>query len=101
VNVSNDGWFGRSLGPFQHLEIARVRAKETGRALLRATNTGISAIIGHDGSMQAQSPQFEQAVLRGTVVPRQGATPYVRFGDWPVLVIAVFSLLLARFRKQL
>ena len=101
VNVSNDGWFGRSLGPFQHLEIARVRAKETGRALLRATNTGISAIIGHDGTMQAQSPQFEQAVLRGTVVPRQGATPYVRFGDWPVLVIAVFSLLLARFRKQL
>jgi apolipoprotein N-acyltransferase len=100
VNVSNDGWFGRSLAPFQHLELARVRAKETGRALLRATNTGISAIINHDGSVQARSPQFEQAVVKGEVVPRQGATPYVRFGDWPVLAIAVICLLIARIRYK-
>ena len=98
VNVSNDGWFGRSLAPFQHLELARVRARETGRALLRATNTGISAIIEHDGSIQSKSPQFEQAVVRGEIVPRSGATPYVRFGDWPVVIIALLALLLARLR---
>jgi apolipoprotein N-acyltransferase len=100
VNVSNDGWFGRSLAPFQHLELARVRARETGRALLRATNTGISAIIDHDGSVQARSPQFEQTVVQGTILPRQGATPYVRFGDWPVLVIAVLALLVGRIRSS-
>jgi len=100
VNVSNDGWFGRSLAPFQHLELARVRAKETGRALLRATNTGISAIINHDGSIQTKSPQFEQAVVQGEIVPRQGATPYVRFGDWPILVIAIICLLIARIRYK-
>ncbi len=100
VNVSNDGWFGRSLAPFQHLEIARVRAKEAGRALLRATNTGISAIIDHDGTIQSRSRQFEQAVVKGDVVPRQGATPYVRFGDWPVMLVAVFCLLLVRVRLR-
>ncbi len=100
VNVSNDGWFGRSLAPFQHLEIARVRARETGRALLRATNTGISAIIDHDGKIQSRSQQFEQAVVNGHVVPRQGATPYVRYGDWPVVLVAVFCLLLVRVRMN-
>jgi apolipoprotein N-acyltransferase len=95
VNVSNDGWFGDSLAPHQHLEIARVRAKETGRPLLRATNTGISAIIDHRGDIVARSAQFEQAVVRGEIVPMQGATAFVRFGNWPVLVIAVLSLLIA------
>ena len=99
VNVSNDGWFGRSLAPFQHLELAQVRAKETGRAVLRAVNTGISAIINPDGSIQSKSPQFVQTVLQGEIVPRTGATPYVRFGDWPVIVIALLSLLLAWFRR--
>lgn len=95
VNVSNDGWFGDSLAPHQHLEIARVRAKENGRPMLRATNTGISAIIDHRGAVSARSAQFETSVVRGHVVPMQGSTPFVRFGNWPVLVIAVLSLLLA------
>lgn len=95
VNVSNDGWFGDSLAPHQHLEIARVRARETGRPLLRATNTGISAIIDHRGRITARSPQFEQAVVTGSVVPMQGATPFVRLGNWPVLVLAVLCLLVS------
>lgn len=99
VNVSNDGWFGDSLAPHQHLEIARVRAKETGRPLLRATNTGISAIIDHRGHILARSAQFEQAVVRGEVVPMQGMTPFVRFGNWPLLMIAVLALLAAFFRR--
>ncbi len=95
VNVSNDGWFGDSLAPHQHLEIARVRARETGRPLLRSTNTGISAIIDHRGVISARSAQFETTVLRGSVVPMQGMTPFVRFGNWPVLGISVLSLLVA------
>lgn len=93
VNVSNDGWFGDSLAPHQHLEIARVRAKETGRPLLRATNTGISAIIDARGAVTARSAQFTSAVVRGAVVPMQGSTPFVRYGNGPVLAISALSLL--------
>ncbi|MGB5540515.1 MAG: apolipoprotein N-acyltransferase [Gammaproteobacteria bacterium] len=95
VNVSNDGWFGDSLAPHQHLEIARVRALETGRPLLRATNTGISAIIDHHGRITARSPQFSQAVVTGSVLPMQGMTPFVRFGNWPVVILGVLILLAA------
>jgi len=97
VNVSNDGWFGDSLAPHQHLEMSRMRAKEAGRPLLRATNTGISAIIDHSGRITARSRQFEEAVVSGTVIPRQGATPYVRFGNLPVLLLALTSLLAGGF----
>jgi apolipoprotein N-acyltransferase len=102
VNVSNDAWFGRSLAPFQHLEMARMRARETGRPMLRATNTGISALIDHQGRITAQSPQFEAAVVTGEVVPRQGATPYVRGGNVPIVLLCTGLLLLAGFlhRRQ-
>ncbi|MEO5342671.1 MAG: apolipoprotein N-acyltransferase [Gammaproteobacteria bacterium SHHR-1] len=94
VNVSNDGWFGDSLAPWQHLQIARMRALETGRYLLRATNTGISAIIRPDGCLQAQSGLLQADVVSGQVQPRQGATPYVRWGDGPALALAILGLLL-------
>jgi apolipoprotein N-acyltransferase len=94
VNVSNDAWFSGSLAPYQHLEMARLRAKETGRPMLRATNTGISAIIDYDGRILARSPQHEEAVVSGSVIPRQGATPYVQFGNIPVVLLAGLSLLL-------
>ncbi|MCW9057629.1 MAG: apolipoprotein N-acyltransferase [Gammaproteobacteria bacterium] len=94
VNVSNDGWFGDSLAPHQHLEIARMRARETGRYLLRATNTGISAIIDERGRVVQRSPQFEVAVLTGPVQPRTGATPYVMWGNWPVVSGALLVLAL-------
>jgi apolipoprotein N-acyltransferase len=94
VNVSNDGWFGDSLAPHQHLEIARMRARETERYLLRATNTGISAIIDDRGRVAQRSAQFEVAVLTGPVQPRSGATPYVRWGNWPVVAGAILLVLL-------
>jgi apolipoprotein N-acyltransferase len=100
VNVSNDGWFGDSLAPHQHLEIARVRASETGRPLLRATNTGISAIIDPHGRITARSPQFRQTVVRGRVQPMQGATPFVRYGNVPVLGFALLCLLGVRFGRR-
>lgn len=89
VNASNDAWFGDSLAPHQHLEIARMRARETERYLLRATNTGVSAIIGPRGEVVSRSRLFEQAVLTADVVPLAGATPFVRFGNTAPVGIAL------------
>ncbi|MBK5931196.1 apolipoprotein N-acyltransferase [Halochromatium salexigens] len=95
INVSNDAWFGDSLAPHQHLQFARLRALETGRWLVRATNTGISAIIDPRGRVQARLPLFERAVLTGSVEARAGATPFVRFGSRLPLAIAGLMLLAA------
>jgi apolipoprotein N-acyltransferase len=73
--------------------MARMRAKETGRPLLRATNTGISAIIDHNGQITSRSSQFEEAVITGSVIPRQGATPYVLLGNTPIVVYTLACLL--------
>lgn len=97
VNVSEDAWFGDSLGPHQRLQMARMRALEAARPMLRAANTGPSAIIDHEGRLRARSPQFKQTVLTGSIQRTQGATPYVRFGDWPVVAI-VMSLIVAVLR---
>lgn len=95
VNISNDAWFGDSLAPYQHLEMARMRALETGRPLLRATNTGITAFIDYRGQVTARAPMFEAATLAGSVQPRTGATPYVGWRDWPVACFAALGLLVA------
>ncbi len=93
VNVSNDAWFGDSLAPHQHLEMARMRARETERYLLRATNTGISAIIDDRGRIVERSPQFEAATVTADIVPRAGATPYVRWGNTPAVAVSVLLFL--------
>jgi apolipoprotein N-acyltransferase len=90
VNVSNDAWFGDSIAPHQHLQIARMRAAEAGRYLLRATNTGVSAVIDPQGRVVERLPQFEPRVLTETVRGYTGATPYSRWGNW--LVIAALTL---------
>jgi apolipoprotein N-acyltransferase len=92
VNVSNDAWFGDSIAPHQHQQIARVRAMETGRDLVRATNTGISALIDWRGRLSREAPQFQSVVIEGEVQPRTGATPYVRVGDLPLLLAALLAL---------
>ena len=93
VNASNDAWFGDSLAPHQHLEIARMRAVEAARYLLRATNTGVSAIIDDKGGLRAVSPQFELSILTEKVPPLTGTTPFTRWGNYGIVVLA--SLLLA------
>ncbi|MSQ68024.1 MAG: apolipoprotein N-acyltransferase [Gammaproteobacteria bacterium] len=100
VNVSNDAWFGDSAAPHQHLQIARVRALESGRDLLRATNTGISALIDHRGQVLARSPQFTPVVVTGTTQPRAGMTPFTRYGPWPSLLLAVALVLSVSLRGR-
>ncbi len=95
VNVSNDAWFGNSLAPHQHLQIARLRAMESERYVLRGTNNGISAIIDATGAVLARTPQFEAHALIGQWIPRTGATPYVRWGATPSLLLALGMLLAA------
>jgi len=89
INVSNDAWFGKSIAPHQHLQIARMRALETGRYLLRATNTGISAIIDERGKVVARSRQFVPDVVIGAMIPRAGMTPAARYGVWIPLMLCL------------
>ena len=92
VNVSNDGWFTGSIEPQQHAEIARMRALETGRYMLRATNNGVTALINSQGQVMSSLPQYTAGVLSDYAQPMQGATVYVRVGNW--LIISMMSLLL-------
>jgi len=92
VNVTNDAWFGNSIAPHQHLQIARVRAAEAGRYLLRAANTGVTAVIDPLGHVTAVVPQFETAVLKQTVRGYTGSTPYARVGNYAVLVLVLLVL---------
>jgi len=92
VNVSNDAWFGNSIAPHQHLQIARMRAIEAGRFMLRATNTGVSAVIAPDGRLLGVSPQFETDVLTASIRPYTGATPYVVIGNSWLLLVALAAL---------
>ena len=101
VNVSNDAWFGDSLAPHQHLEMARMRALEAGRYLLRSTNTGISAVIGVRGELIAQTRQFEVDTLTEEIVPHEGLTPYAKAGNAPVIACCLLIVLfIARWRKS-
>jgi apolipoprotein N-acyltransferase len=104
VNVTNDAWYGRSLAAEQHEQIAQMRALETARPMLRATNTGITSIIDHRGVEVARLPWFTRGVLEGRIAGRTGATPYVRFGDavavFAALLLALVALLVGRLRAN-
>ena len=92
LTVSNDAWFGKSLAPIQHLQMAQMRALETGRYVIRATNNGISAIIDERGEITAKSQQFVQETLTGEVQPRKGNTPFMLTGSLPLVVFCCLIL---------
>ena len=92
VNVSNVAWFGDSLAPAQHLQMAQFRAIETGRMHLAATNTGVTAAIDRDGRLLARLPQFAEGRLEISAQGYSGATPYVLLRDWPILFISLVIL---------
>ena len=100
ANISNTAWFGRSLAQPQHLQIARLRAVETGRPMLRATNTGMTAVIAADGSVQASLPAFTQGVLTAEVRAYQGMTPYARFGNVVFLLLALLCIVASQWRRR-
>jgi len=86
LTVSNDTWFGKSIGPFQHLQMAQFRAIETGKYVVRATNTGLTAIIDNKGKIVNIAPQFEPAYINAEVVAYKGNTPWVHYGIWPLIM---------------
>ncbi len=99
VNVTNDAWYGHSHAAAQHNQIAQLRALETGRMMLRATNTGVTSIIGADGRVLQQLPQHREAVLNGMAQGYQGVTPYVRWGNAAVMLLLIAMLAYARLRR--
>lgn len=92
ANVTNDAWYGESHAAMQHNQLSQMRALETGRMMLRATNTGVTSVIGVDGRVQAMLPQHEEGVLTAEVRGYVGSTPYVRWGNAGVLVLAGLML---------
>ena len=100
VNVSNVAWFGDSLAPAQHLAIARLRAIETGRMHLTATNSGITAAIDRDGRVLKRLPQFTEDRLEIEAQGYTGATPYVKLRDWPVVLLSLAILAAALIRAR-
>ena len=99
ITISNDTWFGRSIGPWQHFQMARFRAAELGRDLIRGTNDGISALITADGAISVTASQFSESVITGSIQPRSGHTPFGTTGSLPVWVFALITLVLGRDRS--
>jgi apolipoprotein N-acyltransferase len=100
ANFTNDAWWGRSAASDQHLQMAQTRSQETGRYMLRATNTGVTAIIDERGHVVSRVPQFVVAVLEGQAQGRAGSTPYVLWGNWAFLALTATCLLVAPLAKR-
>ena len=96
LTVSNDTWFGDSIGPDQHLQIAQIRARELGKPVVRATNDGLTAFINARGQVESTLPRFEQGILSHTVIPATTVTPYSLAGEAPLIILLIVILTLTR-----
>ena len=92
VNVTNDAWFGHSTARYEQFQMARMRTIEQGRGMIVASNDGISAVIGPRGEILASAPPFQQYVMRSSVTPRAGLTPFARVGNWLIVSLATLGL---------
>jgi apolipoprotein N-acyltransferase len=99
ANVSNDAWYGRSIAAYQHLQFSQARAIETGRMVIRSTNTGATAIIDEHGIVKKILPAFTEGILEGYVQGFKNKTPYVFCGNWPVIILC-FIVLLGWFMRH-
>jgi apolipoprotein N-acyltransferase len=103
LTVSNDAWFGRSIAPQQHMQMARMRASENAKPLMRGTNNGLTALVDHRGVIVQQLQQFREAELSGTIEPRTGRTLFSHVGSWPIVLLSLLIclvLILSRRRKK-
>ncbi len=100
INLSNDAWFGDSIAAYQHLQIARMRSLEFGRPTIRATNTGISAFIDHEGRIVKEGPQHQSVSLTANVQARKGATPFANWGNLPIVVLCAVILAFGWVRSR-
>lgn len=101
ITISNDAWFGRSIGPLQHLEMAQMRALESGRYLLRSTGSGVSAIIDQRGKILVRGEQFTKQVIKGEALILQGATPFSLSGSLPVLGLCLIIVLVPAISRAI
>ncbi len=99
VNISNDAWFGNSFAPHQHLQIAQVRALESSRTVIRAANTGISAVINKNGKILNKINLNEDGYINTDIYPSKGLTPYMYFGDYPILML-IFTIMLLYWKNN-
>lgn len=100
LTLSNDAWFGHSIGPLQHMEIARMRALELGKPLIRATNNGVTAVTDYKGRITKQVPQFQTEVLKADVTSTSGNTPYRSLGSWLLYLWCVIGLAATLYRRK-
>jgi apolipoprotein N-acyltransferase len=96
LTVSNDTWFGDSIGPAQHLQIAQIRARELGKPVVRATNDGLTAFINARGQVESTLPRFERGILSHPVIPATTVTPYSLAGETPLIILLIVILTLTR-----
>ena len=106
ITISNDSWFGDSIGPLQHLQMAQMRALENGRYLIRGTNNGVSAIIDHRGQIVVASERFVETALQGEVETMLGNTPFSSFGSTPIILgcsiglVMMYLMYLGSWREE-
>jgi apolipoprotein N-acyltransferase len=104
LTVSNDAWFGDSFAPQQHMQMARMRAIENAKPMLRGTSNGVTAIVDHRGKIEKQLEQFSAGELSGNITPRSGQTFFAQTGSWPVVIMALLicgGLVTRRHSKRL
>jgi apolipoprotein N-acyltransferase len=100
LTISNDSWFGSSIGPLQHLQMAQMRAAENRRFMIRGTNNGISAVIDNYGKVVDQSEQFVRTTLYSQVKLFQGETPFMKYGSWPVGILSALSMIFCLIQRK-